>query len=78
LRKIEYFKRVHIDDSNYSICWPNGADFSPDVLFEAGKEVKIKGCRRSSLLKKGVIKEERGMPRKKMVKIRKRKTKSKV
>jgi len=51
LRKIEYFKRVCIDDLNYSICWPNGADFSPDVLFEAGKEVKIKGRRRSSKTK---------------------------
>jgi hypothetical protein len=48
LRKIEYFKKVRIDDFNYSICWPNGADFSPDTLFEAGREVKVKGHRPSS------------------------------
>jgi len=42
LRNMEYFQKVHIDDENYSICWPNGADFSPDVLFEAGYENKAK------------------------------------
>jgi hypothetical protein len=34
LRDLEFFKKVHLDDCKYSICWPNGADFSPDVLYE--------------------------------------------
>src|SRR5579862_7804068 len=38
LRNIEYFKKVRIDDSDYSICWPNGAEFCPDTLFAVGRE----------------------------------------
>lgn len=40
LKKIEYFKKVRVDDCQYTICWPNGADFCPDVLYEVGEEVK--------------------------------------
>lgn len=40
LKNMLYFKKVQIDEFNYSICWPNGADFSPDVLYEIGQEVK--------------------------------------
>jgi hypothetical protein len=42
LRDIEYFKKVSLDDLQYplSICWPNGADICPDVLYEIGKEIK--------------------------------------
>ncbi len=47
LRSIEYFKKVRIDDAHYSICWPNGADFSPDILFEVGHENKTKPASRS-------------------------------
>lgn len=50
LRNIEYFKKVTIDDSNYSICWPNGADFCPDVLFEVGQEITKR--RKTSFSKK--------------------------
>jgi hypothetical protein len=39
LKNIEYFKKVKMDSFNYSICWPNGADFSPDVLYEAGQDI---------------------------------------
>jgi hypothetical protein len=42
LREVAYFKKVHLDDCNYSICWPNGADFSPDVLYEVGKDLPRK------------------------------------
>jgi len=44
LRDVEYFKKVSLDDIEYpsSICWPNGADICPDVLYEMGIEVKAK------------------------------------
>lgn len=42
LKNIQYFKKVRMDSFNYSICWPNGADFSPDVLYEQGREVARK------------------------------------
>ena len=29
LRDLEYFKKVDLDDSKYTICWPNAADFFP-------------------------------------------------
>jgi hypothetical protein len=46
LKQLDYFKKVRMDDSNYSICWPNGADFCPDALFEAGQDVpRIKKSR---------------------------------
>ena len=40
LKDINYFKKVAIDDSELSICWPNGADICPDLLYSMGKEVK--------------------------------------
>ena len=42
LKDIEYFKRVSLDDSQHplSICWPNGEDLCPDVLYGMGKELK--------------------------------------
>lgn len=39
LKNIAFFKTVRIDDCQYTICWPNGADFCPDVLYEMGEEV---------------------------------------
>lgn len=42
LKDIEYFKKVSLDDSEHplSICWPNGADVCPDMLYDMGKEVR--------------------------------------
>jgi len=37
LKDIEYFKKVECD--GYSICWPNGIDFCPDVLYSMGKDI---------------------------------------
>src|ERR1700722_16728058 len=42
LRDIEFFKKVKMDESNYSICWPNDADVSPDALYEIGEDVQEK------------------------------------
>lgn len=40
LRDVEFFKKVKMDESNYSICWPNDADVSPDVLYEMGTNLQ--------------------------------------
>ncbi|MBK8954645.1 MAG: DUF2442 domain-containing protein [Saprospiraceae bacterium] len=32
LHDIEYFKKFSLD--TWTICWPNGADFSPEFLYE--------------------------------------------
>jgi hypothetical protein len=39
LQEISLFKQVALDDMKYSICWPNGADFDPDTLYEMGKPI---------------------------------------
>lgn len=38
LKDVEYFKRVFLDDGPYTICWPNGADICPDVLYNLKDE----------------------------------------
>jgi hypothetical protein len=38
LLDIAYFKNFSVDDT--TICWPNEVDFCPDVLYDAGQEVK--------------------------------------
>jgi len=40
LKKLDYFKKVALDDCKLSICWPNGADICPDVLYNMGKDFK--------------------------------------
>lgn len=35
LRDVEFFKKFELDESKYTICWTNGADFCPDVLYSA-------------------------------------------
>ncbi len=42
LRDVKYFKKVKMDEFNYTICWPNGADFSPDALYEMGLNISNK------------------------------------
>lgn len=39
LKKIGYFKKFKVKDG--TICWPNSADFCPDVLFKMGIMVEI-------------------------------------
>ena len=37
LKDIDYFKKVKIDKEIDTICWENGADFSPEFLYEIGR-----------------------------------------
>lgn len=37
LKDMAYFKNVSVDKDGITICWPNGADFSPEILYEIGK-----------------------------------------
>ncbi len=37
LRRKDYFKRVRVNPEIGTICWPNSADFCPDVLYQLGK-----------------------------------------
>lgn len=39
LRDIEYFKTFTVSTDIDTVCWDNGADFSPDFLYDIGKEV---------------------------------------
>lgn len=40
LKNLLFFKKFQMDEFDYALCWPNGADFSPDALYEIGVEVK--------------------------------------
>ncbi|MBF8262384.1 MAG: hypothetical protein HW387_49 [Parachlamydiales bacterium] len=42
LKDLEYFKKVDVDDCQLSICWPNGADICPDVLYAMEQPAQIK------------------------------------
>jgi len=39
LRDIEYFKTVRVNSEIDTIVWDNGADMSPDFLYEIGVSV---------------------------------------
>jgi hypothetical protein len=39
LKDIDYFKRMRVDHDLDTIVWENGADMSPDYLFEIGVPV---------------------------------------
>ena len=36
----ELFKRVKVNPETNTIEWPNGADFAPEFLYEAGQKAK--------------------------------------
>ena len=39
LRDRAFFARVAVNEETGTIEWPNGADFAPEFLFEAGVEL---------------------------------------
>jgi hypothetical protein len=38
LRDRDYFARVRVNEETGTIEWPNGADFAPEFLYEAGRQ----------------------------------------
>ena len=40
LRDPAFFCQVRVNEETNTIEWPNGADFAPEFLYEAGKHVK--------------------------------------
>jgi hypothetical protein len=40
LQDVGFFKQATVNEETNTIEWPNGADFSPEFLYEVGKEVK--------------------------------------
>jgi len=41
LKDLQYFARVELREEHGTICWPNGADLDPDVLYSMVAEQPI-------------------------------------
>ena len=39
LKDMSFFKRFTVNHDIDTVVWPNGADFSPDFLYEIGKSI---------------------------------------
>jgi hypothetical protein len=39
LKDLDFFKAFYVNHDIDTIVWPNNADFSPDFLYEIGREV---------------------------------------
>jgi len=40
LRDPAFFRQVRVNEETNTIEWPNGADFAPEFLYEAGKPAR--------------------------------------
>ena len=38
LRDPAYFAQARLDPDTHTVCWPNGADFAPEFLYEMEPE----------------------------------------
>lgn len=34
LKNLEFFKKFEVHPEFHTLCWPNGADFAPEFLYE--------------------------------------------
>ena len=43
VRERYFFERVRVDEESGAICWPNGADLDPDVLYSqvTGRPIEL-------------------------------------
>ena len=39
LRDPTYFAHARLDPDTHTVCWPNGADFAPEFLYEMEPEM---------------------------------------
>lgn len=46
LKERDYFKTARFDKELNAICWPNGADFAPEFLYD---NITVKGRRNNEL-----------------------------
>jgi hypothetical protein len=37
LKDAAFFAQLRLDEETHSVCWPNGADFAPEFLYERVK-----------------------------------------
>jgi len=44
LKDLDFFKFFYVSHDIDAIVWPNNADFSPDFLYEIGREVSDQGA----------------------------------
>jgi len=51
LKDKNIFKQFRVDKNIHTIVWANGADFSPDCLYEIGKPYTSKSKKKSALSK---------------------------
>lgn len=40
LNEPEFFQKARLNPETQTVEWPNGADFAPEFLYEAGQEIK--------------------------------------
>jgi hypothetical protein len=43
LKELSYFKQFQVNHDIDTVVWPNGADFSPDFLYEIGVPLGVAG-----------------------------------
>lgn len=52
LKNIDHFKTVKVSKNIDTIAWKNGADISPDFLYEMGEEISSESVNKVALYNK--------------------------